>query len=728
MRSKLLFLMLTVGLLCFAGPAWAADSMVYNASFEIDEDPADGWPDLWGSWGSGPSWGGDSIAEFFMDDPVGARTGSAYWHGYAGANDYACTVPYADTIGGTRGGPLMEPQDTYFVGIWAKDLMPNGQPSARPPGLEVGYYNESGNRLPDPDGRFWIFAEEPFPADGQYHYFEGRTLPHPPGYPYLNVVPWVENWSGSGASEYAMDDMWMNSSPRSGLVHSFDPYDGQESVTPSTTILSWFREAKCPDRPIKCEVWWGKQDDPNFWYIPGEAKMIMDLTDANFVDLSTIPAPLGGPITLESDSVYYWKVKWEDPNACLWGNPDLTEGPTLSFDTINRPPVVDAGEHVDTWMASGDPAVTIGIDASYDDDGLPEGGVVTHEWNVVSGVVYSPHRFCQDPNVTIAATGDYILQLTVNDGAGHPEGKTGDDSILIRIFSNSDDRLRAHYPLDGNTTDIDEGHPATLVDNPAWGTGQVSGAVELDGTDDIGSDGLNDFVEIDDTGSDPNFQPDTWENSDLIDGFTVSAWMKLDADGWSTTWEAIVGKNNQAWELQRNGDNDNVGFVIQSGVGGATSSGATDVETGWHQIVGVYDRNTVKVYVDGLPSGSGNPNPLDLEANPQNTQDWQVPKAAGKIRIGAVSNVTADGDPQDLAFAGLIDQVRIFDAAVPWWAQYSNTPGIVEMYRADGGHDNCGGEYMPGDENQDCLITLADFALVARNWLECNNIADENCD
>jgi len=146
--------MLMVGLLCLAGPA-RANTLIYNSSFEIDEDPADGTPDRWIMWGSDWSWWGGSIEEFITDDPDGAHTGSAYFRGYAGVGDYACAVPQAE--GGGRGGPTMEPQDTYFVGAWVKDLMPDGQPSVEPPGFEIGYYNEAGERLADPVGRFWYY-------------------------------------------------------------------------------------------------------------------------------------------------------------------------------------------------------------------------------------------------------------------------------------------------------------------------------------------------------------------------------------------------------------------------------------------------------------------------------------------------------------------------------------------------------------------------------------------
>jgi hypothetical protein len=530
--------------------------------------------------------------------------------------------------------------------------------------------------------------------------------------------------------------MYTGDSLPGSLVWAVNPFDGEKGVSPNQTTLNWGRQKVCDgERAIRCEVWWGEAADPNFWIQPH--KKIMELTDTNSLDLSTIPAPLGGPIVLQPEEHYYWKIIYEEPNECFFGK--LTEDSSYYFNTINDPPEVDAGLHVDRWMAAGDPAVTIGIDASYEDDGNPEGGTVTHEWDIVSGVVYSPHRFCQDPNVTISAVGDYELTLTVHDGVGDVQDKTGTDTILIRVFSNSDDRLRAHYPLDTNANDSVGGHNGTLEDDPVFNpSGQVAGAIELDGTDnDIVADGFGDFVSIDDTGSDPNNATwdvgyvDSWENSDLIDGMTISAWMKLDADGWSKQWETIAAKSTDSWEMLRSGSGTGMGYAIKGGIGSAGSGNQVVNDNQWHQVVGVYDRNTVKLYVDGIEAGSSNSGTIDLVAYPHNTKVWQVPKSAGKVLIGQTNNPSVD-PTFDTSFGGLIDQVRIFDAAVPWWSQNPHpttpTPGIVEMYRADGGHISCGGQYTTADIDEDCFTTLADFALLALDWLECTNVADVDCD
>jgi len=451
MRSKLLFLMLVVGLLCLAGSA-RADTLVFNPSFEIDTTPADGTPDRWGMWGSdwSPWFPADgSVETLVMNDPDGAHTGGAYFRGWVNeGGNYACAIPQGEGNTGRGLIPFTE-GDVYYIGVWAKDNMPGGQPSPCGASIEVAYYDAGGNR--DDLERHWITAE--IPSDGNWHYFEGTTNKGiNPIYPFMNAVPGT--WTGEiqypdgyphGEADFSYDDMWVNTNPQGGLVYGFDPYDGEESISPSDTILSWVREDKCPGRNIKVEVWWGSQDDPNFW---GEGSTnqpikVMELADVDSFDLAD---SIGGPISLASDSVYYWKVMWEEPNACNWGNPELIEGPTLSFDTINRAPVADTGLNVDRWMAAGDGPVTIGIDASYDDDGLPEGGVVTYKWvsDPCTNIDILPHDHCQDPNVEISAPGDYTLTLTVNDGYLHPEGKTGDDFMVIRVFSNIDDRLSAH--------------------------------------------------------------------------------------------------------------------------------------------------------------------------------------------------------------------------------------------------------------------------------------------
>jgi len=215
--------------------------------------------------------------------------------------------------------------------------------------------------------------------------------------------------------------------------------------------------------------------------------------------------------------------------------------------------------------------------------------------------------------------------------------------------------------------------------------------------------------------------------------------MKLDGNGgWDDSWESMVTKGNASWELQRAGSGDGVQFNFrgndgsvpwsQGGTNSASGSNLPVNDGGWHQVVGVFDRNQVIVYVDGL------------EGNATNTNIKKIAKGPGGVKIGTTTGVGSDENEtpwnedrstwitESNTFGGTLDQVRIFDAAVPWRADEAGTPGIVELYRADDGHPSCGGVYVPGDQNQDCTVTLADFALVAQDWLECNDAATAACD
>jgi len=57
---------------------------------------------------------------------------------------------------------------------------------------------------------------------------------------------------------------------------------------------------------------------------------------------------------------------------------------------------------------------------------------------------------------------------------------------------------------------------------------------------------------------------------------------------------------------------------------------------------------------------------------------------------------------------------------------FSNSPGntMVDFQLTV---TRCSGGYITGDLNHDCYVNLEDFALLSRDWLQCNDPAYEIC-
>jgi len=123
----------------------------------------------------------------------------------------------------------------------------------------------------------------------------------------------------------------------------------------------------------------------------------------------------------------------------------------------------------------------------------------------------------------------------------------------------------------------------------------------------------------------------------------------------------------------------------------------------WHHVAGVFDgipnaqgKSRLSLYVDFVKVAEQlYDGPLTLG------HTWQAPTS--KIVVGAHWD-----DPSYSPYYGSIDELRIDAAALTKFG--------------------CGmNGYLPGDVNQDCIVDIKDFALMASNWLECNDPYDAAC-
>ena len=517
------------------------------------------------------------------------------------------------------------------------------------------------------------------------------------------IVDWAPN--PSGALNFDNASVVIGGA---GTATDPEPEDGDSSLDPnSITRLKWQKPEPFSSandwHDILCDAYISDgSNDVNsltFQYHvdnPGTGTVIKLLTmaDANSVSVSGLLA----------DKTYLWRVDCYDPNNGNGGVGDIfTPGTLWSFDTINTAPTVDAGPKQAKWLPSSAP-----IEASFqlvptvDDDGLPNPPAsLTYLWTD-SGpgtVTYNPAGgTTKNTEATMTTPGEYTLTLSVYDGQ-----KTTEDSVTLRVYANNYTGLVAKWELDNDPCDSVGGYHGVEVGSPSYDVdAQVGiGSLLLDG---------NNYVEIPDSGKEPNLLDPLWEPTwaDFTEELSISCWIKVNS--FDQAWQAVVTKGDDSWRLHRDNVSDNVQFAF-NGIGGVSSGSTGSVNDGeWHHIVGVYDGGMQYMYVDGILADSHVP---DTDAG------WL---GAYNVRIG--SNEQFVGRE----FNGRIDQVRIYEIGLPETSDHPGTPSVVSEFRADGGHNSCGLDYIPGDVDQNCYVELADFALVALNWLSCNDIGEAACD
>jgi prepilin-type N-terminal cleavage/methylation domain-containing protein len=147
-------------------------------------------------------------------------------------------------------------------------------------------------------------------------------------------------------------------------------------------------------------------------------------------------------------------------------------------------------------------------------------------------------------------------------------------------------------------------------------------------------DGTDDRI---DCGNDGSLQ--------IRDKITLSAWGKTS----STITQQIIAKDdsiNRNYLLQYNSSSNIPRFIIWiNNEMKIASNSATIVDGNWHHIVGTYDGNNVKIYVDGILG--------DVVVSTSGNIDNDIVN----LTIGNLSNATG-------LFNGLIDNIRIYDAAL----------------------------------------------------------------
>jgi len=164
------------------------------------------------------------------------------------------------------------------------------------------------------------------------------------------------------------------------------------------------------------------------------------------------------------------------------------------------------------------------------------------------------------------------------------------------------------------------GHDATLIGGASWGSER---GIEFDGVDD--------YVDI-------------GAASDLAiaSPITVMAWIRVNQ--FDQDWQAIIAKGDTSWRLSRD-QGDNLHFAC-TGLAPEWLHGKAQVNDGqWHHVAGVWDGNSMYLYVDGQVDVSS-PTVGSLRGNDE------------PVRIGDNS------DKPERKWNGAIADVRLYSYAL----------------------------------------------------------------
>jgi hypothetical protein len=195
-----------------------------------------------------------------------------------------------------------------------------------------------------------------------------------------------------------------------------NPVDGG-LVSPGELTLSWTLPDPCvPGQPVLVDV-----------YFTDKLELLEQFTDPAAIRIVNKQSVTSMVVQTQPKTRYYWAV-----DVYVGGPKDPIFGPIFSFFADNMPPQVNAGADIVTWLQGG-PRIG-SLDATIADDGAVS--AYTVRWTVVAepnegdAVIETPTA--EDTPITLAARGQYVLQVEAFDGE-----YSGSDTLTIDVYGDS---------------------------------------------------------------------------------------------------------------------------------------------------------------------------------------------------------------------------------------------------------------------------------------------------
>jgi hypothetical protein len=242
---------------------------------------------------------------------------------------------------------------------------------------------------------------------------------------------WITTYGGYGTLQldYDVTDKGKTTLKAVYMLNP-NPANGS-SVNVSFNQLQWtLPDPKLPGGLVTCDVYFGTNPD-----VEANPKVVIRQAVES---VSVTLAPL---------TTYYWALDLYDSSISTTVPVHLS--PILTFNTMNQPPIVNAGADVVTWLEEG--VVRTGnLDATVTDDGGPI--PYTVHWTVVSepnaGAAAIATANAEDTRITLTGVGQYVLKLEAFDGE-----YTSSDTVTINVYNDSCEAAKSlpnYQPLVGD--------------------------------------------------------------------------------------------------------------------------------------------------------------------------------------------------------------------------------------------------------------------------------------
>lgn len=430
--------------------------------------------------------------------------------------------------------------------------------------------------------------------------------------------------------------------------------------------------------------------------LPAPTLKVSDLSatsyDAGAVDGST----------LLFNTTYYWRVNTNDPN--IGGTSSYRVGDVWSFTTNDgKPFIVTAPANV-FGVLNGDASFTVVADVLAPTQ-------LSYQWAYKSffGTVWTDIEGATDATYTkvgLQPSDRGLYRVTVSDTLGNSvaaEARLYMRIGLVNRYSFTDNAQDSVSGAHG-TIYQSTGYPATFIDAPGSSGDPAKRQLYLTNgpTRTASAGGLLAYVDlpngvISTLGTQATFMVwFTWRDTD-----TNQSWQRVFDFGNSTGGENVSGTGNNYMMLTPRSDGRTPRFGYKNRNGGeerylnasaslSTSTGQVCYAVTWNE-----DTGRAQMYLNGKLVSGG-----DIHFSLASIND--------------VNNWLGRAQWNDNGFWGNLNEFRIYDQALA-------ANSIAQAYQL-------GPDVLPAnpcvnqptvDINDDCVVSILDFALLAEQWLDC---------